>query len=161
MPRIDFDALPGRARLWIFAADRELAGPETDRLLQTVDTFLQSWSAHGHPLTNARDFRHGRFLLVAVDEVAAGVSGCSVDALVRELRALESHLSLRLLEHGPITFRDGADIRRVSRDEFADLARAGRVTRDTPVFDNTIARVDALDHWEVPAREAWHGRTFF
>ena len=35
------------------------------------------------PLTAARDLRHERFLMVAADEAAAGVSGCSIDALRR------------------------------------------------------------------------------
>jgi len=162
MPRVAFETMPGRSRLWVFAAERELAPAERDRLIQTVDTFLDGWAAHGHPLTNARDWRHGRFLLVAADEEAAGVSGCSIDALVREIRELETRLGLRLVDHGPVLFREGSEIRRVSRDEFADLAREGRVTRDTPVFDNTIGRVDALARqWEVPAGDAWHGRAFF
>ena len=161
MPRVNFDRMPGRSRLWIFAAARELADIERDGLVAVVDGFLDSWSAHGHPLTSARDVRHERFLLVAVDESAAGASGCSIDALVREIRALESRLGLTLLDHGPVPSRDGSEIRRVPRDEFADLARHGRVTRDTPVFDNTIRKVEALDRWEVPAGDAWHGRAFF
>jgi hypothetical protein len=161
MPRVSFDSMPGRARLWIFAAERDLAPHERDGVFGVVDRFLDSWSAHGHPLTSARDLRHGRFLLVAVDDDAAGASGCSIDALVREIRALESRLSLALLDHGPVLYREGATIRRVARDEFADLARDGRVTRETPVFDNTIGKVEALDRWEVPAGQAWHGRAFF
>jgi len=162
MPRVNFDTLPGRSRLWVFAAERELAPVERDRLMRTVDGFLDEWSAHGHPLTSARDLRHGRFLLVAVDEEAAGASGCSIDSLVREIRAIESGLGFTLVDNAPVVYRDGSEIRRVSRDEFAALARQGLVTEDTPVFDNTIRKVEALErHWEVPARDAWHGRAFF
>jgi len=76
MPRTTFDTLPADARLWIFAADRELAPREREYLLGTVDQFLDHWQAHGHPLTSGRDLRHDRFLLIAVDEAAAGASGC-------------------------------------------------------------------------------------
>jgi len=82
---------------------------------------------------------------------------------VREIRALESELHVALVDHGPVVFREGAAIRRVPRDEFAELAREGRVTPDTVVFDNTISRLAALreGRWELPASASWHGRAFF
>jgi hypothetical protein len=163
MPRVNFDELPGHARLWVFAAERELSADERGRLLATVDAFLDGWQAHRHPLTSARDVRYDRFLLVAADEQAAGVSGCSIDALVREIKQLEAALGVRLVDHGPVLFKDGGRIVRVARDEFATLAREGRVTPETPVFDNTITRVEDVrtGRWEGPASAAWHGRAFF
>ena len=163
MPRVEFDALPGHARLWVFAAERDLTAVERQRLLQTVDNFLNDWQAHRHPLTSARDFRYDRFLLVAVDEVAAGVSGCSIDALVRAIKQLEATLGVRLVDHGPVLYRDDGRIVRVARDEFAELARAGRVTPATPVFDNTVTRVEDVraGRWDGPASAAWHGRALF
>src|SRR5262245_56441196 len=128
MPRTTFDSLPPDARLWIFAAERELAPQEREYLLATVDGFLDRWAAHGHPLTSARDLRHDLFLLIAVDEAAAGASGCSIDALVRDIKRVESSLGLALVDHGPVLFRTGEAIARVPRDEFSDLARAGSVT---------------------------------
>ena len=81
MPRIAFDQLPSDARLWIFAAERPLSAVERDRVLAETDAFIDQWTAHGVPLTAARDVRYDQFVLVGVDERAAGVSGCSVDAL--------------------------------------------------------------------------------
>jgi hypothetical protein len=163
MPRTTFDALPADARLWIFAAERPLAARERDYLLSAVDGFLDQWQAHRRPLTSARDFRHDRFLLVGVDEAAAGVSGCSIDALLRDIKRVEAALSVALVDHAPVVFRDGEAIQRVPRDEFAELARAGRVTPDTIVFDNTLTQMGDLQagRWEVPAAQTWHGRAFF
>jgi hypothetical protein len=160
---VKFDDLPGHARLWVFAAERELSADERTRFLGTVDAFLDGWQAHRHPLTSARDFRYDRFLLIAVDEEASGVSGCSVDALVREIKGLETALGVRLVDHGPVLFRDHDRIVRVPREEFAELARTGRVTPSTAVFDNTVTRVDDVrsGRWEGPAAAAWHGRAFF
>jgi hypothetical protein len=163
MARVEFDQMPGHARLWVFAAERDLTNDERARFLETVDTFLDGWQAHRHPLTSARDFRYDRFLFVAVDEQASGVSGCSIDALVREIKGLEAGLGVRLVDHGPVLFRADGRIVRVPRDEFAELARSGRVTPATAVFDNTITRVDDVrsGRWEGPASASWHGRAFF
>ncbi|MEJ2237145.1 MAG: hypothetical protein P8X82_02510 [Gemmatimonadales bacterium] len=162
MPPVRFEDLPPNARLWTFAASRPVTDEEERRILLAVDEFLADWSAHGIPLKSGRDWRYGRFLFVAVDEHAAGVSGCSIDALTRALRALESELDLSITDNGPVLFRDGDTIRRVPRPEFRKLADMGAVGEQTVVFDNTIQTVGALrdGRWEVPARQSWHGTAF-
>jgi hypothetical protein len=149
--------------MWVFAAGRALAADEQERLLRAVDEFLDDWKAHGRPLSCARDLRHGQFLFVAVDESAMGASGCSIDSMMRTLSALERELGVELVNHGPVLYRAGAEIRREMRPAFAARAARGEVTPDTIVFDNTLTRVGDLQagRWEVPAREAWHGRAFF
>jgi hypothetical protein len=163
MPRVELTALPDPARLWVFAAERPLAFAEREALLRDVDAFLDHWAAHGVPLTSARDWRYDRFLLVAVDEAAAGASGCSIDALTRLLKDHERRLGVALLDNGPVTYREGDHIARVPRARFAQLARSGAVGPDTTVFDNTVATVGAMraGRWETAARQAWHGRAFF
>lgn len=163
MPRIPFEHLPDDARLWVFPASRPLGPREAEDVLGAVDRFLETWSAHGAPLTAGRDLRYGCFLLVAVDERAAGVSGCSIDALTRGLREIERRLGVSLLDHGPVWYREGDVVRRASREEFRALVQAGAVTPDTVVFDHTVATIGALRSgaWETSAGRSWHGRAFF
>ncbi len=163
MPVVKFDAMPPNARVWIFAADRPLGNGERDRLLEQVDGFLDQWKAHGAPLTAARDWRYEQFLFVGVDEEAAGVSGCSIDALVHGLQALESELGVRLIDHSPVLYRDNGEIQRVSRADFTQLANAGSVSPQTTVFNNTLTSVGQVrdGKWEGPAVDSWHGQAFF
>jgi len=163
MPRISFDKLPSDARLWIFAAERPLSAIESARVLDETDAFIDQWMAHGVPLTSGRELRYDQFVLVGVDERAAGVSGCSIDALVRRMQQLERVLGLELVNNGPVLYREGESVVRVPRDRFAELAASGTVSPSTKVFDNTLTRVGDLlaGKWEVKAAEAWHGRAFF
>ena len=163
MPLTSFEELPGSARLWIFAADHELAHTDSDRLLGEIDRFLMEWTAHRSHLTAGRDWKFQRFLFIGVDESAAGASGCSVDALVREIQRLEKAIGVTLADRGPVLFRRGDAIERVSRGQFANLAGVGDVSPETCVFDNTLSTVGDVraGRWEIPAREAWHGRAFF
>ncbi len=85
MPRLLFDELPPDARVWIFGAERPLVDTERARVLDEGDAFIGQWAAHDVPLTTARDLRYDQFIFVAVDERAAGASGCSIDALVRRM----------------------------------------------------------------------------
>jgi hypothetical protein len=163
MPRIPFDQLPTDARLWIFAAERPLAAAESRRVLEETDAFINQWMAHGVPLSAGRELRHDQFVLVGVDERAAGVSGCSIDALVRRMQQLETVLGLELINNGPVIYREGDAVIRVSRERFAELAAAGTVGPNTRVFDNTLTRVGDLQagKWEVKASDSWHARAFF
>jgi hypothetical protein len=159
MPLVEFTTLPDDARLWVFPADRALDAAEADRLLTFVDTFLEDWATHGKPLVVGRRWEHEQFLLVAVDEKATGVSGCSVDALVRRLRQLERELEARFTDYRPVWYRDGRKIVTTSRREFAELSQAGVVGADTVVFDNSITSLGAWREgkWELPASNSWHG----
>ncbi len=163
MPRVDIEQLPDHARVWLFAASRELEPEERDGLLAGVDVFLDAWAAHGTLLTGARDWRYERFLIVAVDEEAAGVSGCSIDALTRMLRDVERRLGIELLDNAPVLYRRGDTVERVSRAQFGELVRSGDVPRETVVFDNTVATLGGIraGKWETAARNSWHGRAFF
>ena len=154
---------PGSARIWIFGTDRELEADETEALLGAVDEFLREWAAHGVPLRATRSWRHGRFLIVAVDMERAPPSGCSIDALVHVLRDLEDRLGARFLGNEAVWYRDGSGaIRRASRPEFRELARRGGVTPRSTVFDNSITALSELraGRWEGPALERWHAALF-
>jgi hypothetical protein len=163
MPRVSFEDLPPDARLWIFAAGRPLSTDESSRVLDETDAFIDQWTAHGVALRAGREVRYNQFLLVGVDERAAGVSGCSVDALVRRMRQLEEVLGAELVDNGPVLYREGNVIERVTRGRFAELAAAGTVGPNTRVFDNTLTRVGDLlaGKWEVKAGDSWHARAFF
>ena len=163
MPRVPFDTLPDHGRLWVFPASRVLTDHESEAFLGAVDDFLDQWSAHGTPLRSARELREDRFLLVGVDVDAAGPSGCSIDALVNRLRALGKELDVTLIDHAPIWYREGGEVRTVPRAEFRSLAGTGAVGPTDQVFDTTLTRVEeARDgSLERPASDTWHGRAFF
>ncbi len=163
MPRQPFTSLPDSARLWVFAASRPLAAHERDALLTAVDAFLDEWHAHRVPLDCACELRYDQFLLVGVDQEAAGVSGCSVDSLVRTMKGLGQELGVELLDHASVFYRTDDGVSRVSRDAFAEAAARGGVTPASIVFDNTVQSVASVRNgaWEAPASRTWHGRTFF
>lgn len=164
MPATDFAQLPDDARVWVFAASRDLSPDESAALLRRVDAFLPRWNAHGAPVVGGRDWRHGRFLLVAADERATGVSGCSTDSLFHTLADAEQELGATLRNGASLVFYRDADgaVRGVPRPEFRRLAHSGEVGEETPVFDNTIATVGDVraGRWERPFRDSWHARSF-
>ncbi len=160
MPIVPLSDLPDDARAWTFAAPVTLSAEREALLLGAVDTFLAQWRAHGAPLTCARDWRDGRFLCVAVDQRAAGASGCSIDGLFRSLRELEPVLGTSLLPSGLVFWRDDDGVvRQATRPQFAAHAAQGLIRADTPVFDPTVESLGAWRHeFERSAAASWHAR---
>jgi len=160
VPRIEFSALPDAGRLWIFASDRPLGGDESRVLLEEVDRFLGQWKAHGAPLRSARDWREERFLAIGIDPTAEQASGCSIDGLFRELQRLEGPLATTLLAGGRVFYRDAKGrVLRAVRDDVPNLAAAGALGDETPVFDTSLTSVGVYrEKFERPARDTWVAR---
>lgn len=163
MPRTAFDDLPDHGRLWVFPLSRTLTPDEVRTCMEVVDEFLDGWAAHGTPLRSGRTTVDDRFLLVGVDVDAEAPSGCSIDALVNRLRALGSDLGVTFIDHAPVWYRDGGEVRSVSRPAFKALATEGSVSPTTHVFDTSLTRIGAWREGllEIPASDSWHGRAFF
>jgi len=158
MPLVPFDALPASGRVWVFASDQPVTSTAAERLLAEVDRYLERWTAHGVPLTCAREWRDDHFLTIAVDQSGAAASGCSIDGLFRTLKSLEPVLGASLVVGGRVHFREaGGEIRAVTRGEFAELGALGAVTAATRVFDPTVTTVrDWADHFETEVGRSWH-----
>jgi hypothetical protein len=102
-----------------------------------------------------------RFLLIAADERATGVSGCSIDTPVPAAglaRARARHHADRCVSR--VVSRWRRRIVSVPRAEFRRLAADGEVTAETVVFDPTVASVGALraGRFERRAGDSWHAR---
>lgn len=153
-----FEEFPENARVWVYGADRDLGERAKSTLLGEVDNYLTQWTAHGAPLSAARNWSDDRFLTIAVDQNRAGASGCSIDGLFRTLKGLEKELGASIVTSGLIFFRDkdGA-IRSVTRDEFSELGSAGTVNGNTEVFDPSVTTLgEWRSRFKSRAADSWH-----
>ena len=76
---------------------------------------------------------------------------------------LGNELGASFIDHAPVWYRDGHEVRSVSRPAFKALADDGEVDLSTPVFDTSLTRIGdyRAGALETPARGSWHGRAFF
>lgn len=157
MPVVPFETLPDSSRVWVFGADKPVPEDGIAQLLDEVDHYLADWKAHGAPLTVAREWRDGRFLVVAVDQSTAGATGCSIDGLFRLLQGAEAKVGASLVGGGRVFYRDDhAAVQAVPRAEVEGLVSSGAITKDTVIFDTTLAD---LGTWracfERRAKDSW------
>ena len=155
MPRIAFSQLPDDARVWVFGASHPISADGETDLLNSVDAWLDQWSAHGAPVTCARDWSHGRFLVVGVDQRSAGASGCSIDALFRVLQQVQGTLGTSFLGGSRVFYRnDEGQLTCAERTEFASAPGIGAATR---VFDTAVTTAgDYRSRFELSLGESWH-----
>ena len=158
---VTFDALPPTARVWIYQADRPLTDAELAAVVPPLAQFAAAWTSHGAALRAAAEFRHRQFLVVGLDEAAAGASGCSIDASVRFVRELEIALGLRLLGKDHLAFAGPDGLTLLERRALKLAVAAGTLHPATPYFDNTVATKAELDaRWPAPAGHTWLARYF-
>jgi hypothetical protein len=123
--------------------------------------FADEWTSHGRALLASAEFLHRQFLVIGLDEGVAGASGCSIDASVRFVQALEKHLGIELLEKSQLAFMRQGEVRLLDRRRVREAIAAGEVQADTLFFDNTIGVKAQLETgWPAPAAGTWLGRYF-
>lgn len=153
---------PDEARCWIFGSSLPLSAGDP-RLRDRLDRFFSQWHAHGESVAGRWRVLEDRFLVVQRDPEGAEVSGCSIDAMVGEVKELERELGAKLLDSSRIFFRAGdGSVRSAARPEFKALAAAGEIGPDTEVFDTTLTRLSDLvpGIFSKPLRDSWHARLY-
>jgi len=158
---IPFTELPLSARIWIYQSSRTFSEEEERQIAQKTAYFLSQWTAHAQALQAGFLTPYHRFLIIGLNEATAGASGCSIDASVHFIQALEETYGLTLLDKMNVTFRQGAHLAYKPLAEFKKMAKSGAVSKNTIVFNNLAnTKADLESHWEVPAAQSWHSRFF-
>ena len=142
---MDFDGLPGHARLWVHVADRELTSEEGEALEQELAGFLAGWSAHGAALAAAGRVMYGRVLVVGLDEEQAGATGCSIDKLVGFMKAHGEAAGMDWFDRHQVVWRQPGEgeWKAARTPEFWALRKAGVVTGATEVVDPLVNSMEA------------------
>jgi hypothetical protein len=153
---VSFDHLPPQARIWIYQASRPLTEEELMPLVPRLAAFAEEWTSHGRELAASAQFLHRQFLIIGLDEAVAGASGCSIDASVRFVQALEQQLGIELLEKSRMAFLSDGHLQLLTRRELREAIARGEVTADTLYFNNTlITKSELADKWPAPAGQTW------
>ena len=156
------DQLRHDARVWIFGGATTLDERQRRTVSEGLESFVAQWTAHGSPLSAAFGFTADRFVIVGVNP-GVPASGCSIDRLFRTAQQLQDSLGIPLLDSSQVVFKDASgEVTAASREDFAAMARAGVVSENTIVFDQTIETIGMLreGHFEKRAADSWHGSAF-
>ncbi|WP_425390025.1 hypothetical protein [Ekhidna sp.] len=158
---IPFEEMPDNARLWIYQAERKLTDQETELVKANTERFLDQWQAHGQDLKASFDTKFNQFLIISVDESFSQASGCSIDASVHLIKALENELSLSFMTTSQVAFKEGEEVNLYPFNELKKHAKESVIRPDTLVFDNTVQNMaEFRSRWIKPSHETWVKRFF-
>ncbi|MEC8134278.1 MAG: ABC transporter ATPase [Bacteroidota bacterium] len=158
---VEFSSLPQTARIWIYQCNRSFTLDEIQEISNKLQTFLDSWTAHGAYLKAAFEIRYKRFVVIGLDQNQQLASGCSIDASVNFIQQLETAFKVDLLDKLNVSYKQGDYIAYKPLKEFKKMVKDKAVSKNTIVFNHLVqTKAEYLDFWEVPAAESWHARFF-
>ena len=156
---LTYDQLPDHARLWIYAADRELTTEEVAALDKKIAEFASDWTSHRRDLDAFGGVWARRFLVLGVDEDKAAASGCSIDTSVRTVQKLGKELGVNFFEREIFFVLDGDDLVAYPKESFRAAYLRGDIHDDTTVLDPLVqTKAAAITGFRKPLSQSWHRR---
>lgn len=156
---IPFHNLSNQAKIWVYQADRQLTAAEIDAILQQTEAFLGSWSSHGRPLVASAEIRHHHLLILGIEKADFELSCCTTDSAIQLLNSIQTLLGINFLDRQRLLLQSGNQYVNTSIREVKEKLKKGELSRDTHVFNNTVAqKQDLATSWLIPIQQSWLAR---
>ena len=143
-------------RVIIYPASRPFTAKESKTIAEKLYDFLGDWAAHGKELSSSFKIEKNQFIIICVDEEKEAASGCSIDALGKVMRELDSEFHLGLFDRMKACYIENGEVKTLKLSDFKAKVRAGELSKDIQVFDfskNTY--LDFLSHFIQPLSRSW------
>ena len=156
---VDFKILPETSRVWIYQASRSFTENELEEVTSKLNTFIESWTAHGSDLQSGYEIKYKRFIILGLNQNLNNASGCSIDASVQFIQQLEKEYNIDLLDKMNVSYKQGEFVAYKTLKDFRKMAKQKAVSKNTIVFNNLVTNIaEYKENWEVPAKDSWHNR---
>lgn len=150
------DILPGQ-RCWVYIANRPISEEELSLWNESLEAFQKTWSAHGQLLKSQFQWVYNQILIVAVDELQAKTTGCSLDKKVSFLKAFQNSVQIELFDRSKIYVIQDHKIKDYSKNEFRKAYEVGLIDQESPVINTLVNHSDHLNSSLVlPIKNSWH-----
>lgn len=149
----DFDS---SSRVWIYQASRLFTLSEALQIEPLLEDLTANWKAHGAPVKGYANLLFGQFIVLMADETATGVSGCSVDSVVRIVQQIEKTYGVEMFNWQNLAFVVKGKVQLIPRQQFSYAFENNFITADTLFFNNVVATKQELENnWIIPVKDSW------
>ncbi len=146
----------GNSRVWIYLASRAFEDQDLPWIREELNQFALGWTAHGQPVKGFAGLFLNQFLIFLADETRTGISGCSIDSSVREVKMIETRTGIACFDRNQIAFWIDGQIRLVPLDKIEAAFHEGKMGPHSLFFNNLVATKSELDSsWLVEAENSW------
>lgn len=158
---IPFSSLDFEARVWVYQANRQLTPEETGIISETLKPALDTWNAHGKPLTASGKVFENRFIVIGVDERDELPSGCSIDKSTHWLQEIGHQLNVDFFDRSLAYLDDNDKVQTIPVPKIKQAVSDEIITPSTVIFDNQVTtKAQWMKRWKTPASNSWLSRYF-
>ena len=135
-----------------------LSIPKKRKIIKNnLQDFIGDWTAHSQTLYAAGDLLFNRFIVLAVDEMKQGATGCSIDTSIHFMKALEKTHAVKLFDRMLFTYYAGDGVHAIASKDLSVAYQKKIITDDTLMFDNLVTDLVGLQtNWLKPLSGSWH-----
>ena len=146
------------ARLFFYTSNNQLSSKQASSFIIKLNSFIESWKAHGTKLDASSILIANRVLIIAVDETPQSATGCSIDSMNRYLQNSGYDWFARTwVLYNTIngSLQGSWEVMRIN--EFHEALKSGVLSLDTYVLNSTVLTLDEARKQLVQrVSESWH-----
>ena len=154
---MDLLSFPDNARIWIYAADREIPDDIAGTIHNSVVNFSREWSSHQKTLKATGGLLHNYFIVFVVDDGYNKPGGCSIDSSVRFIKSLGESLQVDFFKRTIFHYLENECVKSISKDDLQKAIDEDKINDKTLFFDTLVqTKLDFEKHWLKPLEKSWH-----
>ncbi len=144
------------SKVWIYQSNRIFLLSEAFQIEEMLEHFLADWKSHGAPVKGYANLFYGQFIIIMADEAFTQVGGCSTDASVRLIKAIEQKMQVNLFDRQTLAFviKDKIELLPLSQISYA--FEKGFISPETLFFNNVVLnKKELVNQWLTPIKNTW------
>ncbi len=155
---VAYETLSSNSKVWVYQSNKPFSEAEAAQVKAKIVDFVQRWVSHNNQLKAYGDLFNDRFIVLMVDESAAGASGCSIDESVRFVQGIEKIYNTDMFDRLNFTYRAAeGNIKAAHKEEFVELYKMGIITDETVVFNTLVStKAEFESNFETKLSASWH-----
>lgn len=158
---VDFKDMPETSKIWIYQSSREITKSEEVQIKTDIENFVNNWTAHSEKLAASFQIKYHYFIIISVDISVNDTTGCSQDALFREIQSIEKRYDLSLLDREKMAFFIDKKVQIMPLNEIKSHIKNGNINTQSIFFNNLSPFLgDLNDKWMISAGETWLKKYF-
>ena len=153
---VDFKTMPDDSRIWIYQSNRDFNESEIGVIKDKTISFLDNWQAHGKDLECSYSIIDKRFIILAVNESANPIGGCSIDFSLQLIKDISNTIGIDLLNRLVVNYKLDNRIESLSLSDLKNKIKDGDFSPETIIFNTAInSKSELLNNFEIDIKSSW------
>ena len=153
---VDFKTMPDDSRIWIYQSNRDFNESEIGIINDKTISFLDNWQAHGKDLECSYSIIDKRFIIIAVNESANPIGGCSIDFSLQLIKDISNTIGIDLLNRLVVNLKIENRLESLSLSDLKNKIKDGDFSPETIIFNTAInSKSELLNNFEIDIKSSW------